>query len=267
MPLLNGSLAFQNATLPFTNIRFSFNSTLPTYQEWVDKFMMDIRAMIFLLLLCFFGPLLVIPLFMNFWFMAMRSCPRFFVKWLFEDYRKLDSLQRFLINAYKPKKKFLALIPKGPLQPCTIDNRPEFDRSEFFAKGNKYQDYRVVVVIKIFGIWLVTDRWYEPQLYASAGRNWYRTDPNLPGGHHWNKLQKVRLNMGLLATLLNRKTLAADKTKPELEIDRALRLMKANPHYQEDFGYMKRGRSVYADMSLICGAIITQDPYHNNQYF
>jgi hypothetical protein len=82
------------------------------------------------------------------------------------------------------------------------------------------------------------------------------------------ELKTVRLNAGLLATMLNRRTLIANRDAPELAVEASLRLMQSNPHYQEDYQrLLQDGRSVYRDMALVCGTMITKNVFHNDLHF
>jgi hypothetical protein len=81
-------------------------------------------------------------------------------------------------------------------------------------------------------------------------------------------LKTVQLNEGLISTCLNRRTLVAAIGAPELAVEASLRLMQANPHYQEDYTRLLRdGRSTYRDMALVMGAIVSRDVYHVNLHF
>jgi hypothetical protein len=164
-----------------------------------------------------------------------------------------------------PDQYYLGMTQVGKAKPASCDVRPEFDRAEFLARNN-YQNYQLVVMMKIYGVWIVRKNWCDLSLLC-AGRNWYKHAPRSPTCHSFTQLKKVRLNLGLLASCLNRKTYPANKGTPELALDKALRLMQANPHYQEDPTYVAKARSTYEDMAVVCGVILTKDPSLPNSYF
>jgi hypothetical protein len=141
----------------------------------------------------------------------------------------------------------------GPVFNNTDDNRPLFDRAERKAR-QKAATYTLYVEVR-------TDQGYR----------YYRYWPQLP--EHWKKqiggkLRSVDLDLALLPTLLNRRTLVAKSDNPELAFEMALRLMSASPAYQEDYNrLLHEGRSLYRDMALVAGTIVTKSVYHNNLHF
>lgn len=80
-------------------------------------------------------------------------------------------------------------------------------------------------------------------------------------------LKTVVLSEGLISTTINRKTMLGSRGDPAVNLGVMLRLLSANPHYAESPHYVARGRSIYRDMALVCGAIVTRDPFHDNQHF
>jgi hypothetical protein len=46
-----------------------------------------------------------------------------------------------------------------------------------------------------------------------------------------------------------------------------LRMLSSNPHYHECPEYLARGRSIYRDMALVFGAVVTRSVSHDNEHF
>lgn len=82
-----------------------------------------------------------------------------------------------------------------------------------------------------------------------------------------SRLKTVVLSEGLISTTINRKTMVGARDDPAVNLGVMLRLISSNPHYAESPHYVSRGRSVYRDMALVCGAIVTRDLMHDNQHF
>jgi len=135
------------------------------------------------------------------------------------------------------------------------DSRPEMDRAEDLTK-TRLACYRLLVEIRTARGYYYFKDWPEDNLPDQ----WYKP--------HGRTLKHVWLNVGLLSTALNRKTLLAARSKPAVAIDTMIRMISANPHYQEDLSNLiETGGSIYRDMSLICGAIVSRDPYTINESF
>lgn len=180
----------------------------------------------------------------------------FFTEWRF--WKKLSNYPPTFEEYMKlPMEKLihmrLVLVPVSSIVQ-SVDHRPEMDRGDRLA-NTQFVKYQVAVEVK-------TDTGYRYY------RNWVKTLNS-----HWYKssglsLKKVVLNSGLMATALNRKTMLASRDHPEVALDTMLRLISANSHYQEDYMELYQdGRSVYRDMALVCGAIVTRDVYLDNQHF
>jgi len=148
----------------------------------------------------------------------------------------------------------LVLIPRSKSRTLPQDMRPEMDRGERFSR-NRIRDYSVCVEVRT-------------NLGFCYYKSWANTLPSMWFKSHGRTLKRVSLNDGLMSTALNRKTLLASRDHPEVAIDTMTRLISANPHYQED--YLKLyddGQSIYRDMSLVAGAIVSRDVYHSNEHF
>lgn len=134
------------------------------------------------------------------------------------------------------------------------DRRPEMDRGERF-QTQKFSRYRVAVEVR-------TDAGYRyyKEWIGSLPKQWYKDQGRT--------LKTVVVNVGLMATVLNRKTLLAARDHPEVALDTMTRLLSSNAHYQEDFGsLLENGTSAYRDMALCFGALVTRSPYIPNQNF
>lgn len=133
------------------------------------------------------------------------------------------------------------------------DWRGEMDRVERLAPQRFMRCHVAVEVRTDFGY-----RYYK---------DWITTLPKQWLKEQGKTLKKVTINNGLLGTALNRKTLLGSRSTPEVAIDTMLRLMSSNPHYEEDVEYMLKGGSAYRDMALVFGAIVSRNPYLDNQHF
>lgn len=208
--------------------------------------------------------LIVVSNFLN-WFLQMVylvakfMAPRLFFMLRIRFFRELaagpPTLTEFMLRPLE-KIKHIRLVMIKADEPFEddFDARPEMDRNTRFAKQT-FATYRVLVEVRTeFGFRYYKD-WVEQlplQWYKSSGRTF----------------KQVTLNDGLLATALNRKTLLAARGRPEVAIDAMTRLIQANPHYQECYmGLLSDGSSIYRDMALVCGAIVSRDPYHDNAHF
>lgn len=135
-----------------------------------------------------------------------------------------------------------------------LDARPEMDRSERFADSD-FVEYHIRVEVRTN---------YGYRYYKS----WVKSLPKMWYKENGKTLKNVVLNTGLIATALNRKTLMAGRDHPEVALDTMMRLISSNPHYSESFQRLfLTGSSVYRDMALVCGAIVTRTPYYDHQYF
>jgi len=130
---------------------------------------------------------------------------------------------------------------------------PDFDREDK-KYVPKFKQYQLFVETRFFTM-----------------RHYQMTADDL--SHHWlsdkpgRKLKKVVLSEGLISTALNRKTMIGARINPAENLSTMLRLLSANPHYAENPNYIRKGRSIYRDMALVCGAVVTRDVYHDNQHF
>jgi len=144
----------------------------------------------------------------------------------------------------------------------SADVRPEFDRSQRKQKS-KAAVHHVLVELRTADGYRYYKDWGNKQ--DVPARFWKESDRVPDGGGR--TLKKVLINVGLLATALNRKTMLASRADPALTLDACIRLMQANPHYQEQQEWLMSGSSLYRDMALIAGPIVTRDLYYSNEYF
>lgn len=164
------------------------------------------------------------------------------------------SLSKWLsLPMEKIKHIRLVLVPKSERREAR-DWRPEFDRGDMLAK-QRFNKFHVRVEVR-------TDagyRYYKDWV-SSLPKFWYKENQRT--------LKVVNINKGLMATALNRKTLLGSRASPEVAIDTMLRLMSSNPHYEEDLEYMRAtGGSVYRDMAMVFGAVVSRDCYFPNEHF
>lgn len=192
------------------------------------------------------------------WYCSVKSC-KFYGFYSGNEKARFigrlpSSLDQWLrLPMEKIKHIRLVLIPTA-VKTEGHDIRPEFDRGDKLAR-QRFTTYRIAVEVR-------TDagyRYYKDWV-SSLPKYWYK--------ENGRTLKRVVLNDGLMATALNRKTLLGSRSSPELAIDSMLRLMAANPHYQEDWEYMRdSGGSSYRDMAMVFGAMVSRTAYHDNQYF
>jgi hypothetical protein len=194
-----------------------------------------------------------------FWFLVVGLCRLLLI---FTDYKFCRTMARMPLNlqnwltAPAEKLKHLKLVAmKISDYKLLDDHRPEFDRTERLA-DSVLSSYHICV-----------------ELRTDCGYRYYKDwDPEYVPAAFWkvNKrtLKECRLDAGLISSALNRKTLLATRADPALAVEAALRLMQANPHYQEDANYVvENGESMYRDMALVCGSIVCRSIYHDNQHF
>lgn len=139
------------------------------------------------------------------------------------------------------------------------DDRPEFDRGDKLAP-QKLVDYKLFVEV-VFG---------RHHVYFDS-----RHDVDLPnywfdGASSAANLKTLHLNVGLMASALNRKTLAlrGGGAKDAARVERSFRLVSSNAAYQEDYDkLMYDGTSSYSDMQLFAGTILTGDATVNPTAF
>jgi hypothetical protein len=172
------------------------------------------------------------------------------------DFRHYKSIPKAHFFKNNPIRSARLVAQPIKTKTLLVDRRPEMDRSErlSFTHNTTYQ-------------LLVEIEWKTGFTYQTKCKNlpsyWYIT-----GDYTKCRLKTVELNSGLLATLLNRRTMVATADAPELAVEAALRLMQSSPHYQENYDrLLLEGRSTYRDMALVCGAIVSQNVYHNNLHF
>lgn len=153
----------------------------------------------------------------------------------------------------KIKHVRLVLIPVST-RTHQDDQRPEMDRGERFA-DHRFTKYHVAVEIRRSDGFLYFKSWHQnlpKQWYKESGRTF----------------KQVTVNTGLISTVLNRRTMNAARDRPELTLDTMMRLMSSNSHYQEDYkSLFEEGSSIYRDMALCFGALVTKSPYIPNQHF
>lgn len=140
-----------------------------------------------------------------------------------------------------------------------VDDRPEFDRGDRLAP-QKFVDYKLYV----------ESRYGDSYLYHDL-----RKDLDLPD--FWfdslgsaSRLKILHLNIGLMASALNRKTLGlrGGGAKDAARIERSFRLVSSNAAYQEDYRrLLDDGTSSYADMQLFAGTVLSGDPTINPTAF
>lgn len=145
-----------------------------------------------------------------------------------------------------------------PIKEYTIndDKRPEMDRAEGLAP-QKYVDMQLWVEIDCGNHFVYLNK---------------KSEIDLPG--FWFTVQRkpvlrtLKINTGLLATALNRKTLGLRTANNAQRVERAARLVSANASYQEDYeSLLMRGTSSYADIQLLTGVILTGDATRNPMDF
>jgi len=166
----------------------------------------------------------------------------------------------------------LIAVPVGKSYQLDQEHRPQFDLCEKRIQHASYQHYRLYVEHKLApkgwccGLGRVFGK--RKYVYKTNSRDlpkqWLRTGTNPEC-----KLKKsVLLSPEMLKLMINRRTLTADGTKPEVALDGALRLLSACAGLQEDYATLKtEGRSAYRDASLVYGAIVCRDIYHENHHF
>lgn len=175
--------------------------------------------------------------------------------WLQDTYDKI----KICLGVGTPHTAILVGVPISTRLMDFDDRRPEVDRSEHRAKLVR-QDYQIAVAISSpEGFRLYRDyKWTYGQWYKRKDFG-ILSDP---------RLITVRLDNGLMATALNRLTMTQSKKDPTIALESTLRLMKSNSAYQEDYNRLyNKGRSMYRDMALVCGAIVTKDIGHDNIAF
>lgn len=178
--------------------------------------------------------------------------------WLIVLFIILDFLAYMIYRQWwQPGEKIkhirLILIEKDQRR-ITKDFRPEMDRNTPMARQ----------MVKVYNVRVEV----RTNLGFRYYKDWMNTLPSQWFKPNGRTLKQVSINDGLLATALNRKTMMAARDHPEVAIDTMTRLVQANPQYQEDYhALLDTGSSIYRDMALICGAIVSRDPYHSNQHF
>lgn len=178
-------------------------------------------------------------------FRDLANAPPSFTEWMKLPMEKIKHIR-------------LVLVPRGVMgtsfDTLVSDHRPEMDRGERYSK-NVFREYSVTVEVR-------TDLGYR------YFKSWVRTLPSMWYKTHGRTLKRVTLNDGLMATALNRKTMLASRSHPEVAIDTMTRMISANPNYQEHYYRLYRdGQSVYRDMALVCGAIVSREVYFSNEHF
>lgn len=156
------------------------------------------------------------------------------------------------------------------------DRRPAFDRLD--KKLDRHlSSYQICVEVYFEhnGRYAYYTHW---DTLSGLPHQWFK--PNYKDSYPWYfgffsnsllrvyKLKQVALDETLLRTALNRKTLLASRDKPEVAIDTMIRMMSANPQSCELYNrLLYEGESMYRDMALVCGAIVTRSPHTINQHF
>lgn len=185
--------------------------------------------------------------------MALVTLPGITVKQAKSVNRLSFNIFRAWEQLSKPVYARLVAVPIKDKVFSSIDFSPEFDRDERFAPQH-YVQYQIMTDVKILGCHI------------------YSTNSNLvPVPWHDEKdpsgLKKVVLNVPLISTILNRKTMLAPTARPFETLATALRLLSANAQYCEAPKYLAKGRSVYRDMSLVFGAVIMRSVSQTNEVF
>lgn len=156
----------------------------------------------------------------------------------------------------------LVAVRMGPYCYDPADVRPEFDRAQRKQKSSLARHHLLVELRTADGYRYYKD-WGNREDVPL--RFWKESDRIPEGGGR--TLKKVMLNIGLLSTALNRKTLLGRRDDPATSLDACIRLMQANPHYQEQQEWLMSGSSMYRDMALVAGPIVTRTLYSSNEYF
>lgn len=139
------------------------------------------------------------------------------------------------------------------------DDRPEFDRGDKLAP-QKLVDYKLFVEV-VFGHHYA---YYDSRHDVDLPNYWF------DGVSSTANLKTLHLNVGLMASALNRKTLAlrGGGAKDAARVERSFRLVSSNAAYQEDYDkLMYDGTSSYSDMQLFAGTILTGDATVNPTAF
>lgn len=128
------------------------------------------------------------------------------------------------------------------------DDRPEFDRGDKLAP-QMFADYKLYVEVQYGGSFL----YYSHRSDVQLPDFWYEKQGSDP------QLRTLHLNVGLMASALNRKTLGLQhKSRDAARIDRAFRLVSNNSAYQEDYERaLSSGQSSYSDMQLYAGTFLS----------
>lgn len=139
------------------------------------------------------------------------------------------------------------------------DDRPEFDRGDKLAP-QKFVDYKLYAEVRHGDNYVYLDHHsvvYLPEFWFDGlGRA--------------SRLKTLHLNVGLMASALNRKTLGlrSNANKDAARIERSFRLVGNNSAYQEDYNrLLQTGDSSYSDMQLFAGTVLSGDPTVNPSAF
>jgi hypothetical protein len=172
-------------------------------------------------------------------------CPISLGRWFFSTAEKIKSVR-------------LVLIPRRR-RTCVKDFRPEGDRTEKL-NGSEFWYMHVAVEVRTKDGKCDAFRYYKDWETGVLPDQWYKKNKRT--------LKTVLISPGLVSTALNRKTMMADNTKPEVAIDTMVRMLQANPHYQAELHVLaSEGHNMYRDMCLVFGALIAKDVVHGNKYF
>lgn len=139
----------------------------------------------------------------------------------------------------------------------TSDFGPEFDQNER-RKAHSFVKYQLAVEVKWLGGYLYFKDVFDlSEQWRAAGRH----------GSLGLRLKTLVLNEHLLATGINRKTMLASTSTPDVALATALRLVSSNGQYHEHPEYVAKGRSSYRDMALVLGAVVTRSVYVDHEHF
>lgn len=135
------------------------------------------------------------------------------------------------------------------------DDRPEFDRGDKLAP-QQFVDYKLFVELRYGDEYLYLD--HKKQVFLPSF--WFEEMGSA------TRLKILHLNVGLMASALNRKTLGlkCGGSKDAARIERSFRLVSSNAAYQEDYNrLLQDGSSSYSDMQLFAGTVLSGDPTVN----
>lgn len=137
------------------------------------------------------------------------------------------------------------------------DDRPEMDRGDRMAP-QIYADFELYVELRVG----------ERYLYLTEKDDFVLPDFWFTKEGPYSRLRTLKINVGLLATALNRKTLGLRTSNNNQRVERSARLVSANAAYQEDYSsLLKDGTSSYADIQLLAGTILTGNVLANPMDF